>query len=121
MDGAVVYVLAFVLIALVFDFINGFHDSANSIATVVTTRVLSPGLAEYWAAFFNFIAAFLVGTAVAQTIGKGLIHIDIVDANVILGGLLGAIVWDLITWYYGLPTCSAATPARRSPRPASAP
>ena len=107
MDGAVVYVLAIVLIALVFDFINGFHDSANSIATVVSTRVLSPGVAVFWAAFFNFIAAFLVGTAVAQTIGKGLIHIDIVDANVILGGLLGAIVWDLVTWHAGLPSSSS--------------
>jgi PiT family inorganic phosphate transporter len=89
MNEVVVYVLAIVLIALVFDFINGFHDSANSIATVVSTRVLSPGVAVFWAAFFNFIAAFVVGTAVAKTIGKGLIHIDIVDPNVILGGLLG--------------------------------
>jgi inorganic phosphate transporter, PiT family len=107
MDGAVVYVLAIVLIALVFDFINGFHDSANSIATVVSTRVLSPGVAVFWAAFFNFIAAFLVGTAVAKAIGKGLIDIAIVDPSVILGGLLGAIVWDLVTWYAGLPSSSS--------------
>ena len=107
MEGAVVYVLTIVLIALIFDFINGFHDSANSIATVVSTRVLTPGVAVFWAAFFNFIAAFVVGTAVAQTIGRGLIDIEIVDPNVILGGLLGAIVWDLITWYAGLPSSSS--------------
>ncbi|MBA3893006.1 MAG: inorganic phosphate transporter [Gemmatimonadales bacterium] len=107
MEGAVVYVLTIVLIALVFDFINGFHDSANSIATVVSTRVLTPGVAVFWAAFFNFIAAFVVGTAVARTIGRGLIDIEIVDPNVILGGLLGAIVWDLITWYAGLPSSSS--------------
>jgi len=107
MEGAVVYVLAIVAVALIFDFINGFHDSANSIATVVSTRVLTPGVAVFWAAFFNFIAAFVVGTAVAQTIGRGLIDITIVDPNVILGGLLGAIVWDLITWYAGLPSSSS--------------
>ncbi len=107
MDGAVGYVLMIVLIALIFDFINGFHDSANSIATVVSTRVLTPGVAVFWAAFFNFIAAFVVGTAVAKTIGAGLIDIDVVDPNVILGGLLGAIVWDLVTWYAGLPSSSS--------------
>src|SRR5687768_13463637 len=107
MDGTIVAILAIIGIALIFDFINGFHDSANSIATVVSTRVLSPGVAVFWAAFFNFIAAFVVGTAVAKTIGKGLIHIDIVDPNVILGGLLGAIVWDLVTWYAGLPSSSS--------------
>ena len=94
-------------VALVFDFINGFHDSANSIATVVSTRVLSPGVAVFWAAFFNFIAAFTVGTAVAKTIGKGLIDLAIVDPSVVLGGLLGAIVWDLVTWYVGLPSSSS--------------
>jgi inorganic phosphate transporter, PiT family len=107
MEHAIVYVVAIVVVALVFDFINGFHDSANSIATVVSTRVLSPGVAVFWAAFFNFVAAFVVGTAVAKTIGKGLIDISIVDPNVILGGLLGAIVWDLITWYLGLPSSSS--------------
>jgi PiT family inorganic phosphate transporter len=107
MDGAVAYVLVIVLIALVFDFINGFHDSANSIATVVSTRVLTPGVAVFWAAFFNFIAAFVVGTAVAKAIGKDLIDIAVVDPSVILGGLLGAIVWDLITWYAGLPSSSS--------------
>jgi PiT family inorganic phosphate transporter len=107
MDQTITYILVIVAVALVFDFINGFHDSANSIATVVSTRVLSPGIAVVWAAFFNFVAAFVVGTAVAKTIGKGLIDISIVDPNVILGGLLGAIVWDLITWYLGLPSSSS--------------
>jgi inorganic phosphate transporter, PiT family len=107
MDGTIVYVLVIVVIALIFDFINGFHDSANSIATVVSTRVLTPGVAVFWAAFFNFIAAFVVGTAVAKAIGKGLIHTEIVDPNVILGGLIGAIVWDLITWWGGLPSSSS--------------
>ena len=107
MDPTITYVLVIVAVALIFDFINGFHDSANSIATVVSTRVLSPGVAVLWAAFFNFVAAFVVGTAVAKTIGKGLIDISIVDPNVILGGLLGAIAWDLITWYLGLPSSSS--------------
>ncbi len=101
------YVLAIIAIAFLFDFINGFHDSANSIATVVGTRVLSPLAAVAWAAFFNFVAAFTVGTAVAKTIGKGMIDISIVTPNVILGGLLGAIIWNLITWYYGLPSSSS--------------
>jgi PiT family inorganic phosphate transporter len=107
MDHAILYVVVIIAVALIFDFINGFHDSANSIATVVSTRVLSPGVAVFWAAFFNFIAAFVVGTAVAKTIGKGLIDISVVDPNVILGALLGAIVWDLITWYLGLPSSSS--------------
>jgi PiT family inorganic phosphate transporter len=107
MDSTVAYVLMIVLIALIFDFINGFHDSANSIATVVSTRVLSPGVAVFWAAFFNFVAAFVVGTAVAKTMGKGLIHLDIVSPDVVLAGLIGAIAWDLITWYLGLPSSSS--------------
>jgi PiT family inorganic phosphate transporter len=107
MDHVVLYVVVIVAVALVFDFINGFHDSANSIATVVSTRVLSPGKAVFWAAFFNFVAAFVVGTAVAKTIGKGLIDISVVDPDVILAGLLGAIVWDLVTWYLGLPSSSS--------------
>jgi inorganic phosphate transporter, PiT family len=101
------YVLFIIGIALVFDFINGMHDSANSIATVVSTRVLSPIQAVLWAAFFNFVAAFTFGTAVAKTIGKGLIDINIVNSDVILGGLLGAIIWNLITWYFGIPTSSS--------------
>jgi inorganic phosphate transporter, PiT family len=107
MDHGILYVVVIVAVALVFDFINGFHDSANSIATVVSTRVLSPPVAVLWAAFFNFVAAFVVGTAVAKTIGKGLIDVSVVDPNVILGALLGAIVWDLITWYLGLPSSSS--------------
>jgi PiT family inorganic phosphate transporter len=94
-------------VALVFDYINGFHDAANSIATVVSTRVLSPGQAVIWAAVFNFVAAFGFGTAVAKTIGKGMIDIHAVTFGVIFGGLVGAIVWDLITWYFGLPTSSS--------------
>src|ERR1700736_6108306 len=100
-------VAALILVALVFDYINGFHDAANSIATVVSTRVLSPGQAVIWAAFFNFIAAFTFGTAVATTIGAGMIDINIVTFSVIFAGLAGAIVWDLITWYFGLPTSSS--------------
>jgi PiT family inorganic phosphate transporter len=101
------FVIAIIGVALVFDFINGFHDSANSIATVVSTRVLSPGVAVVWAAFFNFVAAFTVGTAVAKTIGKGLVQPSVVDANVVLAALLGAIAWNLITWYLGLPSSSS--------------
>jgi inorganic phosphate transporter, PiT family len=103
----ITYVIAIVGVAFVFDFINGFHDSANSIATVVGTRVLSPIAAVIWAAFFNFMAAFTVGTAVAKTLGSGMIDIAVVDPNVILAGLLGAIIWNLITWYYGLPSSSS--------------
>src|SRR5881398_3304967 len=99
MTATLAFVILLVLLALIFDFINGFHDAANSIATVVSTRVLSPGIAVVWAAFFNFVAAFGFGTAVARTIGKGLIDISIVDPTVIVAGLVGAIVWDLITWW----------------------
>jgi PiT family inorganic phosphate transporter len=100
-------ILAIVTTALVFDYINGFHDAANSIATVVSTRVLTPGQAVVWAAFFNFIAAFGFGTAVAKTVGSGMIDITAVTLAVIFSGLVGAIVWDLITWYFGLPTSSS--------------
>jgi PiT family inorganic phosphate transporter len=100
-------VIALILVALLFDFINGFHDAANSIATVVSTRVLSPGKAVIWAAFFNFVAAFTFGTAVAKTVGAGMIDIHIVTFAVVFGGLSGAILWDLITWYFGLPTSSS--------------
>ena len=101
------YIVIIVAVAFVFDFINGFHDSANSIATVVGTRVLTPLVAVAWAATFNFVAAFTVGTAVAKTVGKGMIDVSIVTPNVILAGLLGAIIWNLITWYYGLPSSSS--------------
>jgi PiT family inorganic phosphate transporter len=96
-----------VLVALIFDFLNGFHDAANSIATVVSTRVLSPKLAVAWAAFFNFVAAFLLGTAVAKTIGGGMIRLENVTQYVVITGLFGAIVWDLLTWLWGLPTSSS--------------
>src|SRR4051812_28355981 len=98
---------ALIFVALAFDYINGFHDAANSIATVVSTRVLTPGKAVIWAAFFNFVAAFTFGTAVAKTVGSGMIDVKIVTFAVICGGLVGAIVWDLITWYVGLPTSSS--------------
>src|SRR5205809_3870226 len=102
--GLVFFICA---VALVFDFLNGFHDAANSIATVVSTRVLSPRVAVIWAAFFNFVAAFGLGTAVAKTMGKGMIRLEAVNLYVILAGLLGAIVWDILTWYYGLPVSSS--------------
>src|SRR5215813_3839955 len=107
MDAQLAVVVALVTVALAFDFIDGFHDAANSIATVVSTRVLSPGKAVVWAAFFNFVAAFTFGTAVATTVGSGLVDITIVTFAVIFSGLTGAIVWDLITWYFGLPTSSS--------------
>ena len=107
MDTNLLAVVALILVALIFDYINGFHDAANSIATVVSTRVLTPGKAVIWAAFFNFVAAFTFGTAVAKTVGSGLVDINIITFAVIFAGLTGAIIWDLITWYYGLPTSSS--------------
>src|SRR3989442_7024238 len=100
-------VVGLIAVALSFDFINGFHDAANSIATVVSTRVLSPGQAVIWAAFFNFVAAFTFGTAVAKTIGRGMIRLEAVNLYVLLAGLLGAIFWNLFTWYFGLPVSSS--------------
>jgi PiT family inorganic phosphate transporter len=107
MDTQLLIVGGLILVALLFDYINGFHDAANSIATVVSTRVLSPGKAVIWAAFFNFIAAFGFGTAVAQTVGSGMVDLTYVTFAVIFSGLMGAIIWDLITWYFGLPTSSS--------------
>src|SRR3954465_10212022 len=104
MDTSLLLVILTIVFALTFDFLNGFHDAANSIATVVSTRVLSPKLAVIWAAFFNFVAAFVFGTKVAKTIGSGMIQIDIVTQYVVMAALLGAIVWDLLTWWWGLPT-----------------
>ncbi len=101
------FVIFIVIVALVFDFINGFHDSANSIATVVSTRVLKPRQAVVWAAFFNLVAAFMFDVNIAKTVGKGLIFIELIDEFVILGGLFGAITWNLITWYYGIPSSSS--------------
>jgi PiT family inorganic phosphate transporter len=106
-DANVVYILVIIVVAFAFDFINGFHDSANSIATVVGTRVLSPVKAVFWAAFFNFAALFVVGTAVAKTMGKGMIDVNIVTPSVVMGALMGAITWNLITWYYGIPSSSS--------------
>ncbi|MCE9600286.1 MAG: inorganic phosphate transporter [Spirochaetia bacterium] len=114
MSIVLVFVIVFVIIALAFDYINGFHDAANSIATVVSTRVLTPGKAVIWAAFFNFLAFAIFGTHVAKTIGGDLINIQAIDEIfefrriwVLLCGVIGAIVWNLITWYYGIPSSSS--------------
>ncbi len=101
------YIVFIIVVALAFDFINGFHDAANSIATIVSTRVLSPRVAVFWAAVFNFVAAFGMGTFVASTIGKGVLHPDVIDPHLILAALTGAIAWNLITWYFGIPSSSS--------------
>jgi len=101
------FAIVIVVVALGFDFLNGFHDAANSIATVVSTRVLSPRVAVLWPASFIFVAAFTFGTAVARTLGKGMIRLEAINLYVILAGLLGAIFWDILTWYYGLPVSSS--------------
>src|SRR6476620_8762688 len=107
MEATTALVVFIIIIALVFDYTNGMHDAANSIATVVSTRVVSPGVAVAWAAFFNFVAAFAVGTAVAKTISKGLIDPSIVAHDVLVAALCGAIVWNLVTWFLGLPRSSS--------------
>jgi inorganic phosphate transporter, PiT family len=107
MDSTLILVSVIILVALAFDFVNGFHDAANSIATVVATRVLSPRLAVLWASLFNFVAVFSVGTGVANTVGSGMIDLKFVTPLVILAGLVGAITWDLITWWFGLPSSSS--------------
>jgi PiT family inorganic phosphate transporter len=101
------YVIAIVVLALVFDFLNGFHDAANSIATVVSTRVLTPGIAVIWAAFFNFVAVFVLGVAVAKMVGKGIVMPEAVNNHVLASALTGAILWNLLTWWLGLPTSSS--------------
>jgi PiT family inorganic phosphate transporter len=106
-DHTLLVVIIIAFFALVFDFTNGFHDAANSIATVVSTRVLSPKQAVVWAAFFNFVAFLIFGTAVATTIGKGMIDISAVDSRVVFAGIIGTILWNLTTWYLGLPTSSS--------------
>jgi len=106
-DTSLWLIIPIILIALGFDFTNGMHDAANSISTIVSTRVLTPSQAVLWAAFFNFIAFIIFGTAVATTIGKGMIDISIVTPIVILAGLIGAIAWNIITWYFGLPSSSS--------------
>lgn len=107
MDSNVFFITVIILIALVFDFTNGMHDAANSISTIVSTRVLKPQQAVVWAAFFNFIAFLIFGTTVANTIGKGMIDVTTVTPTVILAGIIGAICWNIITWYLGLPSSSS--------------
>ena len=107
MSHELIIVVAIIVVALGFDFLNGFHDAANSIATVVSTQVMTPGKAVLWAAFFNFVAAFIIGTPVAKMVGKGLVEPSGITIYVILAALIGAIFWDIITWYYGLPTSSS--------------
>jgi PiT family inorganic phosphate transporter len=107
METSLYLIVPIIAIALIFDFTNGMHDAANSISTVVSTRVLSPRQAVVWAAFFNFIAFLIFGTGVAATIGKGMVDINVVTPTVILAGLIGAISWNLITWYFGLPSSSS--------------
>ncbi|MHB1948243.1 MAG: inorganic phosphate transporter [Gammaproteobacteria bacterium] len=107
MDVAFILVIVTIVIALIFDFLNGFHDAANSIATIVSTRVLKPHLAVIWAAFFNFIAFIFFGLHVANTIGTGLIDPSIVTVNMLLAALIGAIFWNIFTWYFGLPSSSS--------------
>src|SRR2546428_13518552 len=100
-------IVLLILVALGFDFMNGFHDAASSIATIVSTRVLTPRVAVVWAAFFNFVAAFGFGVAVATTVGKGIVAPEVVDNAVIFAGLTAAFLWDWITWHYGLPSSSS--------------
>jgi PiT family inorganic phosphate transporter len=107
METSLFLIIPIIAIALIFDYTNGMHDAANSISTVVSTRVLSPRQAVVWAAFFNFVAFLIFGTGVAATIGRGMVNIDIVTPTVILAGLIGAIAWNLITWYFGLPSSSS--------------
>lgn len=107
MESSMTMIVTIVIVALIFDFLNGFHDAANSIATVVSTRVLKPYLAVLWAAFFNFIAFLFFKLHVATTIGTGLIDPSIIDSYVILAALIGAILWNIVTWFYGLPSSSS--------------
>src|SRR5919202_1485278 len=99
--------IGLIFVALLFDFLNGLHDAANSIATIVSTRVLKPRYAVFWAAFFNFVAFLFFGLHVAQTIGKGIVNPSIVDAQVVFGALMGAIVWNIVTWWGGIPSSSS--------------
>src|SRR5437016_14536820 len=104
---ALPFLIALILVALAFDFLNGLHDAANSIATIVSTRVLRPQHAVAWAAFFNFVAFLIFGSHVAQTIGTGIVSADIVDPRVVFGALMGAIIWNIITWALGIPSSSS--------------
>ena len=107
MDSALLYLIGLIAVALAFDFLNGLHDAANSIATIVSTRVLRPQYAVFWAAFFNFIAFLFFGLHVAQTVGTGIITPDVIDDYVIFGALMGAISWNLLTWALGIPSSSS--------------
>jgi len=107
METSLYFIIPIIIVALAFDFTNGMHDAANSISTIVSTRVLSPRQAVLWAAFFNFIAFLVFGTGVAETVGKGMVDINIVTPSVVLAGLIGAIAWNVITWYFGLPSSSS--------------
>src|SRR5713101_4059969 len=109
MDAALssLALIALIAVALIFDCLNGLHDAANSIATVVSTRVLRPQYAVMWAAFFNFIAFLFFGLHVAQTVGTGIVAAAVVDARVVFGALMGTIIWNLITWFYGIPSSSS--------------
>lgn len=104
-----VLLVVVIVMALIFDIINGFHDAANSIATIVSTKVLSPGFAVLWAAFFNFIAFLVFGLHIASTVGKGIVNPEVVTLQVILSGLIAAIAWNLLTWYFGIPSSSSHT------------
>ena len=101
------WIIFLIILALFFDYLNGFHDAANAVSTVISTRVLSPRLAVWWAAFFNFVAFLIFKTAVAKTIGAGIVDINVVDANLVFGALVGACSWNLITWWFGLPSSSS--------------
>src|SRR5882757_1399329 len=107
MDSALLYLIGLIAVALASDFLNGLHDAANSIATIVSTRVLRPQYAVFWAAFFNFIAFLFFGLHVANTLGTGIIDAAAVDARVVFGALMGAIIWNLITWGIGIPSSSS--------------
>ncbi|MCX6002998.1 MAG: inorganic phosphate transporter [Chloroflexi bacterium] len=107
MSLSLLFIIIIIIIALIFDFTNGMHDAANSVSTIVSTRVLSPRQAVLWAAFFNFVAFLIFGTTVAKTIGNGMININTVTPTVIFAGLIGAICWNMITWYFGLPSSSS--------------
>jgi PiT family inorganic phosphate transporter len=107
MDSTLLAVIGLIALALVFDFLNGFHDAANSIATIVSTRVLSPRQAVIWAAFFNVVAFFIFDHSVAKTMGRGIVDIAVIDTHVIFGTLVGACAWNILTWYFGLPSSSS--------------
>ena len=107
MDSALPYLVGLIIVALAFDFLNGLHDAANSIATIVSTRVLPPQYAVFWAAFFNFVAFLFFGLNVAHTIGTGIIAPDVIDDHVVFGALMGAIIWNVLTWALGIPSSSS--------------